>query len=120
MVGLSETMVIDLLVINDTTGRPIVFGGADHPAEPCGGLVHFHSLQDPKPHVPIKPSLHLLSPVDGDGGRSVYCDRLDRFINEQLHGGALLHQWERLLLAAVEGAGGVPGEDVVLDDGQVC
>ena len=119
MVGLPGAVVIDGLVVDDSSGRSIMLRGYDHPTEPAGGLIDRHSLQYAEPDVPVQPGLHLVGPVYGDGGRGVHSHWLGRLVHEQPHGWAVLHEGERLPLAYIEGTGCIPGEDVVSEDGQV-
>ena len=94
---------------------PVMFGSDDHAAAPLHRLIDRHPLKDAKLHVPVQASLDLVTPVDGDLAGCVDSHRSGRLISEEAEGRTVIHELEGLVFTAVEAAGRVPLEDVLLE-----
>ena len=119
MVGLSWTVGIDRLEVDHPTGTSVTLRGDEHPGTPGDRGFDRHPLEDTQADILVQPCLDLGSPVDRDSCWCMDGDRFSFLVHEEAERGTVIHEGEGLMLAPVEGAGGVPVQDVLLQQGEV-
>ena len=92
-----------------------MFGSDDHAAAPLHRLIDRHSLKYAKLLVPVQASFDLVTPVDGNLAGCVDSHRPGRLISKEAEGRTVIHELEGLVFTAVETAGRVSLEDVLLE-----
>ena len=81
--GLARGKLVNGLVINNTTGRSVMFGSYHHPTCPSVRGVHRNRLNHAKGYVTVNASLYVMYPVSWYLARCCDSSGFGVFINKQ-------------------------------------
>ena len=110
---LTRSVFVETGEVDNTARRPVCFRGYHHPGAPGDWVIDWDFLYDSEADVSVQTRLDCLLPVEGNLTRRVNGNRDCLLVNKDAERRGAVHQTERLVFTAVEGAGLESVQDIL-------
>lgn len=116
---LARSHLVEGLEVHRAAGGTIMLCCNYHATSPCVWGIDRQGFNDTQGNITVNASLHVMEPMGRYLAGCGYSFGCGLVLNKEAKWWRVPHQRHFLLLAAVECAGGVSVQDVLLEDGEV-